>query len=112
MKGVKPPVERGREYNIEITGLGHSGEGVGKYEGFTVFVQQALPQDEVEVRIVEVNALSEEQRHELFQHLLCLSRSVDDTCRLHGRLHLRVCERIVHDAILRGRASRRAGYRL
>ncbi len=54
MKGVKPPVERGREYNIEITGLGHSGEGVGKYEGFTVFVQQALPQEEVVVRIVEV----------------------------------------------------------
>ena len=41
-------------YTIEITSLGHSGEGVGKYEGFTVFIPHALPGETVEVKIIEV----------------------------------------------------------
>ena len=30
------PVVKGKTYEIEIHGLGSSGEGVGKFEGFTV----------------------------------------------------------------------------
>ncbi len=41
------PVERGGEYELEITSLGHSGEGVGRYHGFTVFVPGALPGERV-----------------------------------------------------------------
>ncbi|MDT8900236.1 23S rRNA (uracil(1939)-C(5))-methyltransferase RlmD [Anaeroselena agilis] len=41
------PVERGGRYEIEITSLGHSGEGVGRYHGFTVFVPGALPGEKV-----------------------------------------------------------------
>ncbi|WP_346356272.1 23S rRNA (uracil(1939)-C(5))-methyltransferase RlmD [Azotosporobacter soli] len=48
------PVVKEREYEIEISGLGHSGEGVGKYQGFTVFVPYALPQETVRVRIEKV----------------------------------------------------------
>lgn len=43
----KQPVERGGRYELEITGLGHSGEGVGRYHGFTVFVPGALPGEKV-----------------------------------------------------------------
>lgn len=43
----KQPVERGGKYELEITSLGHSGEGVGRYHGFTVFVPDALPGEKV-----------------------------------------------------------------
>ncbi len=45
------PVQAGKDYTIAITGLGHSGEGVGKYEDFTVFVPFALPGERVRVRM-------------------------------------------------------------
>lgn len=42
---------------VTITGLGSSGEGVGKVDGFTVFAQGALPGEtvEVELEIVKKN---------------------------------------------------------
>lgn len=48
------PVIKNNTYTLEIVSLGHSGEGVGKYEGFTVFVPHALPGETVEVKIIEV----------------------------------------------------------
>lgn len=39
---------------MKITGLGSSGEGVGKYEGFTVFAQGGLPEELVQVLITTV----------------------------------------------------------
>ena len=45
------PVKQGENLIISITGLGSSGEGVGKYEGFTVFVPGALPQEEVRAAV-------------------------------------------------------------
>ena len=37
-KQLKAPVCVGTAYTIEIHGTGSSGEGVGRYEDFTVFV--------------------------------------------------------------------------
>jgi 23S rRNA (uracil1939-C5)-methyltransferase len=48
------PVEKGKIYSIEIHTLGTSGEGVGKYQDFTVFVPYALPGEKVSARITEV----------------------------------------------------------
>ena len=48
------PVKKGDNIILKISGLGSSGEGVGKYEGFTVFVKGALPQEEVRVGITLV----------------------------------------------------------
>ena len=45
------PVKKGDLIEIEITGLGSSGEGVGKYQGFTVFVPGALPSELVKASI-------------------------------------------------------------
>lgn len=50
MKSIVP-VEKGQVYEVCINGLGNSGEGVGRYEGFTVFVPFALPGEVVKVRI-------------------------------------------------------------
>ena len=48
------PVQLGRTYTFSINGFGHSGEGVGRIDGFTVFVRYALPGETVTVRIDEV----------------------------------------------------------
>ncbi len=50
---VNIPVEKGKSYDIDINSLGTNGEGVGRYEGFTVFVPGALPGERVKVRIEE-----------------------------------------------------------
>lgn len=39
---------------VKITGLGSSGEGVGKVDGFTVFAHGALPGETVEVELERV----------------------------------------------------------
>lgn len=41
-----------KKYKLEITGLTHEGQGVGKIEGFVVFVDSALPGETVTVKIV------------------------------------------------------------
>lgn len=48
------PVTKGKTYTIHIDRLGTSGEGVGKYEGFTVFVPYALPGEDVEATVILV----------------------------------------------------------
>ena len=45
------PVKQGDKIELQITGLGSSGEGVGKYESFTIFVKGALPEEKVQVTI-------------------------------------------------------------
>ena len=50
----KIPVKAGKEYEIYINSLGSSGEGVGRYDGFTIFVQGALPGERVKIRLTEI----------------------------------------------------------
>lgn len=42
-------------YIVDITGMTHEGQGVGRVEGFTVFVDDALESEQVEVRIIKIN---------------------------------------------------------
>jgi 23S rRNA (uracil1939-C5)-methyltransferase len=50
----KPPVQKGQIIECEIHGFGHSGTGVGRYEGFAVFIGGALPGERVKIRITKV----------------------------------------------------------
>ncbi|MBQ7883167.1 MAG: 23S rRNA (uracil(1939)-C(5))-methyltransferase RlmD [Phascolarctobacterium sp.] len=45
------PVQKGDIIEINITGLGSSGEGVGKFQGFTVFVNGALPTETIKAKV-------------------------------------------------------------
>lgn len=55
---TKPPTTTpttvGEKVNLSIDGLTHAGEGVGRYQGFTVFVPGALPGDQVLVQVISV----------------------------------------------------------
>lgn len=48
------PVTLGESYEIFIDSLGSVGEGVGRYEGFTIFVDDAIIKERVLVKITEI----------------------------------------------------------
>ncbi len=47
-------VEKNKHYNIEITGVSSDGNGVGKIDGFTVFVPMTVTGDVAEIIVVKV----------------------------------------------------------
>ncbi len=48
------PVEVNKEIKINIQGLNHQGEGVGRYEGLAVFVPYTLPGEEILAKVTEI----------------------------------------------------------
>ncbi|NBD25601.1 23S rRNA (uracil(1939)-C(5))-methyltransferase RlmD [Paenibacillus glycinis] len=48
------PVGKNDDVTVEIIGLTHEGEGVGRADGFTLFVQGALPGETVRARVMKV----------------------------------------------------------
>jgi len=44
-------LSKNKEYVVDIVDIGQGGVGIGKYEGFTVFVEGGLIQDKVKVKI-------------------------------------------------------------
>lgn len=42
-----------KEYIVDIVDIGQGGVGIGKYEGFTVFVEGGLVKDKVKVKIIK-----------------------------------------------------------
>ena len=52
--GKDIPVQVGTLYEMTVERLGHSAEGVGRIDGFTVFVPGALPGERVRLKIVTV----------------------------------------------------------
>jgi 23S rRNA (uracil-5-)-methyltransferase RumA len=51
---TKPPVIKNEDYVMTVTDIGSDGQGVGKIDGFTIFVPEALPEEEIEVKITKV----------------------------------------------------------
>ena len=49
-----PGIKKNEIYEMEISGMNHEGQGVGRIEGFTVFVDGAIPGETVHVRIIEL----------------------------------------------------------
>lgn len=48
------PVAKNGEYVAEIVGIGHEGEGVGRIDGYTLFIPGALPGERVRTRVIKV----------------------------------------------------------
>jgi len=48
------PIKIDEIYEMKITGLSHAGEGIGRIKNFAVFVANAIPGEEVLVKITEV----------------------------------------------------------
>lgn len=48
------PVEKNKIYDVFVDALGSNGEGIGRLDGFTVFVEGALPGETVRVLMLKV----------------------------------------------------------
>ncbi|MFZ7133900.1 MAG: 23S rRNA (uracil(1939)-C(5))-methyltransferase RlmD [Eubacteriales bacterium] len=48
------PINNNQEYTLHIEDMTHTGEGVGKVNRFTVFVDESIPLDQVKAKIVQV----------------------------------------------------------
>lgn len=48
-------IKKNETYNIKITDLGIQGEGIGKIDGYTLFVKNTLPCEEVKALVVKAN---------------------------------------------------------
>ncbi|UMZ74527.1 23S rRNA (uracil(1939)-C(5))-methyltransferase RlmD [Natranaerofaba carboxydovora] len=46
------PVKVGDRITVDIDDMNHQGEGIGRYEGFAIFVPEALPEEEVECEVI------------------------------------------------------------
>jgi 23S rRNA (uracil1939-C5)-methyltransferase len=49
------PVKKNEYYELKIEDIGTQGEGIGKIDGYTLFVKDALPNDTVKVKVTKVN---------------------------------------------------------
>ncbi|NBI29866.1 23S rRNA (uracil(1939)-C(5))-methyltransferase RlmD [Chengkuizengella marina] len=49
-----PPVTKNMDVTVEIIGIGHSGEGVGRINGYTLFIKGALPGEKVRAKVIKV----------------------------------------------------------
>jgi 23S rRNA (uracil1939-C5)-methyltransferase len=52
-KNIELPVVKNEYYEMVIDDLGINGEGIGKVDGYTLFVDGALPQEKVRVKVVK-----------------------------------------------------------
>lgn len=50
-----PDLEKNKEYTMQITGMTHEGQGVGRVNGMAVFVDGALEGELAEVKIIKLN---------------------------------------------------------
>ena len=48
-------IEKNRNYILDISGMTHEGQGVGRIDGLAVFVDGALEGEQVEARIIKLN---------------------------------------------------------
>ncbi len=47
-------LEKNKNYQLKITDIGTDGEGIGKVDGFTLFVKDGVPEDFLEVKVIKL----------------------------------------------------------
>ena len=50
------PVKKNQEIELEITALGSEGQGIGRYEGYAIFVEGALPCEKVLATVIKAGS--------------------------------------------------------
>lgn len=73
----------GQEIQLKIHDLGHNGEGVGSYQGYTVFVEGALPGETVLAKLIQCQ--KKYGRAALLSILEKTSQRVEPPCPLFGK---------------------------
>ncbi|MGI6151723.1 MAG: 23S rRNA (uracil(1939)-C(5))-methyltransferase RlmD [Christensenellales bacterium] len=50
------PVKKNQDIELQITALGSEGQGIGRYEGYAIFVEGALPGERVLVTVIKAGS--------------------------------------------------------
>lgn len=79
---LQAPVSVGDIITVPIHGIGSSGEGVGRYKDFTIFVPFALPDEDVSVEITLVKKTYATAR--LVSIVKAAPNRIDPRCSLYG----------------------------
>ena len=53
-RGHMPEIQKGNEFDVTITEMGHNGDGIAMIEGFKVFVKNTEVNEKVKVKIIKV----------------------------------------------------------
>jgi len=75
-------VKKGQELELEVTDIAFGGRGLAKVDGFAIFIDQAVPQDHVRVRIFRKKRNFAEAR--VVELLRPSPHRVDAPCRYSG----------------------------
>jgi 23S rRNA (uracil1939-C5)-methyltransferase len=78
---VDAPFQKNEEVTVDIIGLTHDGEGVGRADGYTLFIQGALPGERVRAKVMKVK---KQYGYARLEELLLESPSrVEPTCAIY-----------------------------
>ena len=56
MAKATPPLQKNQQIELDISALGSQGQGIGRYEGYAVFVEGALAGEIVRAQVIKVTA--------------------------------------------------------
>ena len=77
------PVEKNKEYIVDIIDNGFEGEGIAKIDGFTIFVPNAIKGEKIKILIVKV--LKSHAFGKILQILEASKRRVESDCNKYKR---------------------------
>lgn len=77
------PVEKNREYIVEIVDNGFEGEGIAKIDGFTIFIPNAIKGEKIKILIVKV--LSSHAFGKIIEIIDKSEHRVDEDCTTYKR---------------------------
>ena len=76
------PVEREKEIEVTIEGYGHEGEGVARFEDFTIFIPGALKGETVKAKVTEVK--KNYARAKVIKVLNTVSERITPNCPIYS----------------------------
>ena len=80
---MEVPVEKNKEYIVDIIDNGFEGEGIAKIEGFTVFVPNAIKGERIKILIVKV--LSSHAFGKIVEIIKKSEHRIDEDCSTYKR---------------------------
>lgn len=80
---MKVPVEKNKEYIVDIIDNGFEGEGIAKIENFTIFVPNSLKGEKVKILIVKV--LSSHAFGKVLEIITSSTKRTESDCKTYKR---------------------------
>lgn len=80
---MKKPVEKNKEYIVDIIDNGFEGEGIAKIDGFTIFIPNAIKGEKIKILIVKV--LSSHAFGKIIEIIEKSEYRVEDDCTTYKR---------------------------